>query len=232
MGLINFLIESGALPSSLGCASGCGNANLIKVGKHFYWRCQKNVKKASNRKREKCTFKQSVHKYTFFERSNLTIVQICKFVNLWIKNVPLCAIMEECEIRGKATMTDWASFCREVCFDKMVLNAEPIGGPGKVVEIDESKFGKRKYHRGHRVEGQWANEIALPIIKHWILLGTTIMSDCWKSYDCLADEGFTHLRVNHSIEFVYSVTGGCTNRIKASWNAAHQDEENIFIMGI
>ena len=23
------------------------------------------------------------------------------------------------------------------------------------VEIDESKFGKRKYYRGHRVEGQW-----------------------------------------------------------------------------
>jgi hypothetical protein len=26
---------------------------------------------------------------------------------------------------------------------------------GKIVEIDESKFGKRKYHRGARREGQW-----------------------------------------------------------------------------
>ena len=33
--------------------------------------------------------------------------------------------------------------------------SSPIGGPGISVEIDESKFGKRKYHKGHAVEGQW-----------------------------------------------------------------------------
>ena len=30
-----------------------------------------------------------------------------------------------------------------------------IGGPGQIVEIDESKFGKRKYHCGRRVVGKW-----------------------------------------------------------------------------
>ena len=37
----------------------------------------------------------------------------------------------------------------------MIDNSTPIGGNGIEVEIDESKFGKWKYHKGNKVEGQW-----------------------------------------------------------------------------
>ena len=53
------------------------------------------------------------------------------------------------------TPVDWDSFCRETCEVTLLKQEDKIGGPGKQVQIDESKFGKRKYHRGHRVEGQW-----------------------------------------------------------------------------
>ncbi|CAO3642787.1 unnamed protein product [Cunninghamella blakesleeana] len=39
--------------------------------------------------------------------------------------------------------------------DAIPEEAQQIGGEGIVVEIDESKFGKRKNNRGHRVEGVW-----------------------------------------------------------------------------
>ena len=35
------------------------------------------------------------------------------------------------------------------------MDSEPIGGLDKIVEIDESKFGKRKYNKGRKVDGVW-----------------------------------------------------------------------------
>ena len=37
----------------------------------------------------------------------------------------------------------------------LVERSEVLGGEGKTVQIDESKIGKRKYHCGHMVDGQW-----------------------------------------------------------------------------
>ena len=43
------------------------------------------------------------------------------------------------------------------------------------------------------------------------------MSDMWKAYDCLKDEGYTHLTVNHSLNFVDLDTGAHTQRIENTW---------------
>ncbi|GFT37411.1 hypothetical protein TNCV_4492281 [Trichonephila clavipes] len=43
---------------------------------------------------------------------------------------------------NKNTVVDWYMFCREVCVVEGLKESEPLGGEGKIVEIDESMFGK------------------------------------------------------------------------------------------
>lgn len=113
------------------------------------------------------------------------------------------------------TYCDWASYIREICEFWVFKNcSDKIGGPNKVVEIDEAKFGRRKYNRGRILEGNWLfggieresklffmepvvnrkKETLLEVIHRKIEPGTTIISDCWKAYDCLNDEGNCLLR--------------------------------------
>ncbi|KAK9687491.1 ISXO2-like transposase domain [Popillia japonica] len=117
---------------------------------------------------------------------------------------------------SQRTAVDWASFCREVCLEYFMYRPTKLDGPGIVDEVD-SKFGRRKYHKRHRIESQWVfggfergtgrvfmvpveqrgTNTLLPIIKQWIKPGTTIISDCWKAYDVLHQEGYEHLKVWH-----------------------------------
>jgi len=143
----------------------------------------------------------SLRKGTFFANSHMSLLDVCGFVNLWVMSCKFPIIQLQLRLANQ-TIVDWSSFCREVCYDAMILCKVKLGGYGHTVEIDESKFGKRKYHRGHRVEGQWVfggyeretgncfmvpveNRTAdtlLAIIKEWIKPGTTIISDCWKVF--------------------------------------------------
>jgi transposase-like protein len=85
------------------------------------------------------------------------------------------------------------------------------------VEVDEAKFGKRKFNRGRRVPGQWIvggvcretkeyffvlvdkrpKSILHQICKDFINMGSTIYTDCWKGYIGLDALGFTHKTVNN-----------------------------------
>jgi hypothetical protein len=64
----------------------------------------------------------------------------------------------ENERLSQETLSDWNNYLREVsvtALDTLYFHHGKIGGPGHIVEIDESKFGKRKFNRGKRVEGTW-----------------------------------------------------------------------------
>ena len=205
------------IPDSRKCPT-CGKAMSLINDSHLSdgrrWYCRE--RKGKNKHEHKL----SIRTGTFFEKSNLRIEEILQFIYLWCHGSPQTLIHHEIGTCGK-TDVDWASFCREVCEYAVMKKSEKIGGQDIVVEIDESKFAKRKYNVGHRVVGGWVfggrerdikkkvfmlpveNRTAdtlLGVIQQWIAPGSIIWSDCWKSYNRIPDlpEGYRHGTVNHS----------------------------------
>ena len=43
------------------------------------------------------------------------------------------------------TIQHWRKHCSKVAVNLAFFNPEPIGGQGAIVEIDESKYGKRNF---------------------------------------------------------------------------------------
>ncbi|GBN08085.1 hypothetical protein AVEN_273838-1 [Araneus ventricosus] len=182
--------------------------------------------------------KRTVRKGSWFDGSRLSIPEILIITYLWVKKTTNEWITDEFGYISEPTVTDWKSFCREVCVNMLVsYNYEKkIGGVGMVVEIDESKFGKRKYNRGKRVEGKWVfggiergttncffkvvedqtAETLIEITKKYVEPGSIVLSDCWQSYTSLKNEGYTHYTVNHSKNFKDPVTGMHTNSIEGT----------------
>ena len=115
---------------------------------------------------------------------------------------------------------------REVTAELVARRQEelgPIGGPGKVVQVDETACGHRKYNRGRLIKEKWvfgciegdvdegSNEVRLiyvekrdkdtlkDAISKFILPGSVVHSDCWKAYvPALNSLGMVHETVNHS----------------------------------
>lgn len=51
---------------------------------------------------------------------------------------------------SKETVADWYNYCWEVIVDRCIalhIDRGLISGLGKIVQIDEAKLGRRKYHR-------------------------------------------------------------------------------------
>ena len=234
---IEWCKENNLLASSLKCPrAGCHNAlswtRRASSRDGYEWRCSKRG----------CNGATSMRQKSWFSGSRLSIEKVLALTYPWAHKFTTTQAVHETSLDDETTSTetviDWYNYCREVCADRIMNHhAGPIGGPGTTVEIDESKFGKMKYHRGRKIEGKWVfgglcretkacflvpverrdKETLLPIIRAQILPGTRVMSDLWRSYDCLKDEGYEHLTVNHSLNFVDPDTGAHTQGIENTW---------------
>jgi len=69
----------------------------------------------------------------------MSFATISKIIYFWARKYPQDIVIHELHI-SHMTIVDFYNFCREVCSVVLERNSEPIGRPGKIVQIDESKF--------------------------------------------------------------------------------------------
>ena len=100
------------------------------------------------------------HQYSWFSGTKLSIGKILALTYAWAHKFSASQAAHETSLDDETTSTetlvDWYNYCREVCADRIMNpHAGLLGGPGTTVEIDESKFGKMKYHCCRPIEGKW-----------------------------------------------------------------------------
>ncbi|KAL9952487.1 hypothetical protein ACROYT_G039751 [Oculina patagonica] len=154
---INWLMDEGLIAKERLCPKCEEGMTLTKCADRsdsFKWECRKQVKG------ERHKAEISIRKGSWFEKSKMTLEEIVKLTYWWCQDLDQSQIKHELGL-AESTGVDWDSFCREVCEITMFENSEKLGGEGKFMQIDESKFGKRKYHRGHHVEDRRAYLLTL-----------------------------------------------------------------------
>ncbi len=209
------------------------------------WRCKSTMKinykeRLYRCNKASCRKKISIFKDTIFEGKKLPLNILLQIAYGYLSKNPIQSIMDFTGCSAN-TITEWTSIIRDACTQSLTYTTQKIGGEEIIVEIDETKLGKRKYNRGHRVEGVWCicgierteakrcfvipvenrnADTIKTIIENYVEPGSIIYTDCWKAYNEPCDElGFTHLTVNHSKGFKDPITGVHTNTVEGFNNA-------------
>lgn len=198
----------------------------------------KRSRKLFRCKSETCGKSISIFHTSFFANSRLKCSEVLLIGYLWLSNATSTTIAI---LTGHSshTIADYIRHFQQLAASNVKEDDTLIGGPNIIVEIDESKMGKRKYHRGHRVEGVWvvggvertserkifaesvenrSRDTLMDIISRHVKPGSIIHTDLWRGYCGVESLGMEHRTVNHSKCFKDPDTGVHTNTIEGSWN--------------
>jgi transposase-like protein len=186
-----------------------------------------------------CKQKISLLKNSLFYRHRIPCCKILELAYLWLCGMKVTAAVTFTRL-SKVTIGSYYNMFRDLISVSLDDEDQQIGGEGMIVEIDETKMGKRKYNRGHRVEGVWVvggvertperrvflvavenrnAETMRDIITRHVREGSIIHTDMWRGYNWIDNaEEYQHYTVNHSIHFRDPQTGVHTNTIEGTWN--------------
>ncbi|XP_054087731.1 uncharacterized protein LOC114805120, partial [Zeugodacus cucurbitae] len=95
-------------------------------------------------------------KRTWFENAKIPLPQVFYLMYAYASHWSQAEVRQNSMFRepilSSSTICDWYNDCREAVVLYQIeqqVAVGKIGGPGKKVQIDESKFGKRKFNKGN-----------------------------------------------------------------------------------
>ena len=185
---IQWLFSEGLLKTTETCEL-CGGSVRIHENK---FKCTRRL----------CRKSKSIFSGTFFSNAKIKPNEIMFLGYLWLTGATADMMLIQSG-HNTHTVADYNRHFRQLVAETLGSDDAMIGGSGVVVEVDETKMGKRKYHRGHHVEGAWvivgvertperrvfaevvedrsANTI-LKILGRHLIEGSVLHTDCWKGY--------------------------------------------------
>ena len=162
-----------------------------------------------------CQKYRSIGTDSFFAGSHLPLGQIVELMCWWADiDTKQSIVMKQVGVAAEG-IVNWYNYVRDIYTMWSIDHPMQLGGNGAVVEIDESKFMHRKYHRGRWTEGHWV----LDLIER-DTLNTVLVSIEDRSAQTLLpiiayQQLANHQWVNHRFNFVDR--GVHTNTIEGTW---------------
>ncbi|KFD67266.1 hypothetical protein M514_05074 [Trichuris suis] len=212
-----FLREKGVFHRERSCPSCHHQMVLCSRGPNVcpQWRCRNSP----------CHARLSTRKGTWFEgsRRRLSLEKAIGLIVAWSDELSSLKFCKKHLGLDKSTTVRWNRDLRAVAAEAVGEVSRPIGGPSKTVALDATLFCSGKHNRGWPyARQQWifggtchetgesfvvlvnnrSTATLLPIILRHVQPGTTIVTDEWRAYRCLAQDEFKHVCVNHSLNFV------------------------------
>ena len=139
---ITWLQNKGLLPRSKHCPASTAMTlqSRSDITDKFRWTCPDSTRKKTLSMRSENFFDQSCHQ----------LQQWIVLMYWWARQYPVSDAAEGAEV-DKKTAIQIYQYCRDICSWRLLNHDSPLmlGGPGVVLQIDESSFGhKPKHHQG------------------------------------------------------------------------------------
>lgn len=223
---LTWLVSRGYIDATRHCP--CANRLMRRVSKKGgeFFRCGK------------CRTEVFIFNNTIFKNSNIPINSFLDMIYFWSIDSLQVVTMHEVGSKSRTTIFSWYAKLRLACYEIMRRTTpRKIGGRGLIVEIDETKFSKRKYNVGRLVRSVWviggicletketffvevlsrSREVINSVILDHVHPGSVIFTDCWAGYNDIKNLGYYHFTVNHRRNFVNPENGVNTQQVENLW---------------